>query len=285
MISLAMIAKNESDRIGQVLDDARGICDELIVVDTGSTDDTVKAAAAHGARVIVHGWADDFAEARNYAFAQCTGEWILWLDADDRLPAESAEILRSLVVAANVDAVFCEYRLYDTGGCLLMRYDRERLIRRVAGLQWAGRVHETIAVPAGRSTRSDAWVEHRPDDKPDSDPDRNSRILQAMVDDGDNSPRTLYYLANEYRDLGRDEEAIRSYENFLDVANTDHERYDALVSVSACYTRVGRIGGLRMPNGRLLRMPGCGGFGRECDIDPETKCCAVCGIEEGGDNS
>ena len=84
--SLAMIVRDAEAQIGQVLDDAAAVCDELVVVDTGSTDDTKMVAADHGAKVFDFEWIDDFSAARNYSFEQCTGQWILWLDADDRIP-------------------------------------------------------------------------------------------------------------------------------------------------------------------------------------------------------
>jgi len=207
-LSLAMIVRNEADRIANVLEEASICCDELVVLDTGSTDATVEIAEEYGAEVATTAWRDDFAWARNLSFEFCTSDWILWLDADDHLPTEAAMAInsmlsRSAVMSANIiDAVSCEYRMIGALGEVTLCFDRERLIRREAGLRWEGRVHETIAVAYGRSVRNKTvWVEHRPNGKP-SDPRRNLRIMSSMLDDGDESPRTLFYIANEYRDLG-----------------------------------------------------------------------------------
>ena len=89
-LSLAMIVKDEALTIQRVLECARLVCDELIVVDTGSTDETPELARAMGARVVQFEWVDDFAAARNHAFEHCGGDWIVWLDADDIL-SESAQ--------------------------------------------------------------------------------------------------------------------------------------------------------------------------------------------------
>src|ERR1039458_3578707 len=78
-LSLAMIAKNEA----RCLRSVRAIADEIIVTDTGSTDDTVKSSSENGAHVSHFAWTNDFAAARNFALAQATGDWILVLDADE----------------------------------------------------------------------------------------------------------------------------------------------------------------------------------------------------------
>jgi tetratricopeptide (TPR) repeat protein len=239
-----MIVKDEADKLAAILGDAIGFCDELIVVDTGSTDATVEIARAAGATVHEFGWIDDFAAARNAAFDHCTSDWIMWLDGDDRVPLDAQAAIRALkpTLTDSIDAVFAEYRLYDTTGTnVLLRYDRERLIRRAAGLRWAGEVHETITVQATRFIRVDeVYVEHRPapDDGPPSD--RNLRILQRMAEAGDYSPRTTFYLANEYRDHGRQVEAAAVYEQYIAIATLPWERYSARVSLAICLSALDR---------------------------------------------
>lgn len=217
-----MIVRNEADRIANVLEDASICCDELVVVDTGSTDATMEIAEEYDAEVWPIHWHDDFAKARNFAFGQCTSDWILWLDADDHLPVESAmairdEMWRSIVIAAgDIDAIVAPYRMVNAAGDVTLTFDRERLIRRKAGLRWQGRVHENIAVRADRTVRLDNfWVEHRPGLKV-SNPFRNLRILEDMYASGDDSPRTLFYLANEYRDVGDPEMARLIYNKRLE---------------------------------------------------------------------
>ena len=77
-LSLAMIAKNEARCLARCLRSVRALADEIIVTDTGSTDDTVKIASENGAKVAHFAWINDFAAARNFALAQATGEWILY---------------------------------------------------------------------------------------------------------------------------------------------------------------------------------------------------------------
>ena len=82
-ISLCLIARDEGDVIERCLESARPYVDEVVVVDTGSNDDTRGKAKACGAKVVVRTWTDDFSAARNAALAEATGEWLLVLDADE----------------------------------------------------------------------------------------------------------------------------------------------------------------------------------------------------------
>src|SRR5262249_15334550 len=95
-VSLAMIVRNEEANIAACLASVAGLLDEIIVVDTGSTDRTIELAHAAGARVVKFVWVDDFAAARNLSLDQATGDWIFWLDADERLDAETRKRLRRL---------------------------------------------------------------------------------------------------------------------------------------------------------------------------------------------
>lgn len=84
-ISLCLIAKNEEEVIGRCIESVIDIIDEIIVVDTGSTDKTIEVAEKYGAKIYNFTWIDDFAAARNYSFSKASKEYIFWLDADDIL--------------------------------------------------------------------------------------------------------------------------------------------------------------------------------------------------------
>lgn len=91
LISLCMIVKNEAGNLSRCLTSVRGVADELIIVDTGSTDDTVAVARSFGAAIVSFPWTGDFAAARNAGLEQARGTWILVLDADEELDAGSKE--------------------------------------------------------------------------------------------------------------------------------------------------------------------------------------------------
>src|SRR5438045_2840605 len=143
-LSLAMIVKNEGDTIERVLGSAKPFCDEMVVVDTGSTDDTAAKAQALGARVHHFTWIDDFAAARNFSFSQCTKDWIMWLDGDDVVTPDNQQRfldLKHQVLDDELEAVFLRYV------CPPFSQSRERIIRRALfglKLQWRGPLHECI---------------------------------------------------------------------------------------------------------------------------------------------
>jgi glycosyltransferase involved in cell wall biosynthesis len=213
-LSLAMIVKNEEATIERVLACARSVCDELIVVDTGSTDRTVELAQQAGARVLPFAWIDDFAAARNHAFANCSGDWILWLDGDDVIADADQQKIRNLNLDDSLDAIFCNYQIsFSPDGECSFSTLRERLIRRAAGLRWDYPVHECIAVPYGRSLeRPDVAVQHR--------------------------PRNLFYLANELKDHGKFGQAVPVYQEYLTVSDLTREKYWAYLSLIRCFQQL-----------------------------------------------
>lgn len=101
-ISACIIAKNEEKNIVSCLESVVPYCDEVIVVDTGSSDQTVALAEAAGVKVRHYQWEGSFAKARNYSLDQATGEWVLVIDCDEVLTPESGTLLRSLALATDI---------------------------------------------------------------------------------------------------------------------------------------------------------------------------------------
>lgn len=103
-LSLAMIIKNEASMLPDFFASTRGVFDEMIVVDTGSTDDSVAIATAAGATVVYHEWTNDFATARNVSLRAATGRWVAFFDADERLSELCCRQLRRLATESIFDA-------------------------------------------------------------------------------------------------------------------------------------------------------------------------------------
>ena len=243
-----MIVRNEEGTLAVVLHDASSFCDELVVIDTGSTDRTVEIAREAGARVETFAWVDDFAAARNAAFDACTSDWIIWLDADDRVEPETQDALRLLKageLSPEFDAVYMTYRYHFTedGSTPTFTTPRERIIRRGAGLVWQHKVHEIITLPdpVRALHRLDLAIDHRPlRDVVQAKVGRNLRILRQAVSDGDRCPRTLFYLGNELRDHRQFLEALSTYDEYLDKSAPGWERHAALVSAAKCAGETGQ---------------------------------------------
>jgi glycosyltransferase involved in cell wall biosynthesis/predicted Zn-dependent protease len=141
-LSVCLIARNEEKFLGACLASVRGLADEIIVVDTGSTDRTVDIAKEHGARVDHFTWCDDFSAARNAALAHATGDWVLILDADETVPETSHAALRGLI--GNPKVMAWRLPIIDHGreedGCSYV----PRLFRNAPALFYVGRVHEQV---------------------------------------------------------------------------------------------------------------------------------------------
>jgi glycosyltransferase involved in cell wall biosynthesis len=93
-ISACLIVKDEERHLDRCLSSLQGIVDEIVVVDTGSTDGTLEIAQSHGAVIGSFDWCDDFSAARNASLDLATGDWVLWIDADEALTPESASSIR-----------------------------------------------------------------------------------------------------------------------------------------------------------------------------------------------
>jgi glycosyltransferase involved in cell wall biosynthesis len=217
-ISLCMIVKNEEQLLARCLHTVHSLVDEIIVVDTGSTDRTREIAAQFTERIYDFEWVDDFAAARNYAFAQATKDYILWLDADDILKEADQAKLRALKenLPPTTDSVSMLYHLSeDEYGNVTFSMRRNRLVRRSMSFRWIGAVHEYLEV-FGTVISSDAAVTHRSASE-DHASTRNLDIYERRLAAGETfSPRDLYYYANELKDHRQYRKASSFYERFLD---------------------------------------------------------------------
>jgi tetratricopeptide (TPR) repeat protein len=142
-LSVCLITRNEQFSLPRVLRSVAGVADQLIVADTGSTDQTVSLARQHGATVCEFAWDDDFAAARNFALDQATGDWILWLNPDEEVLPESQPLLREALARAEALAyqvVVQELRQPDRLDFFTETF-QTRLFRRRPELRFVGRVH------------------------------------------------------------------------------------------------------------------------------------------------
>lgn len=142
-LSAAMIVRDEAAHLGACLESLRGVVDEVVVVDTGSVDGTVEIAEAFGAKVVRHPWNDDFAEARNVSLDNVTGDWVLYIDADERLIDAGHVDWEELLGEPNVVA----YRLWLSPVSSASAYREYRLWRNDPRIRFDGVIHERV-VPA-----------------------------------------------------------------------------------------------------------------------------------------
>jgi glycosyltransferase involved in cell wall biosynthesis len=202
-VSLCMIARNEEKYIRRCLESVAGVVDEIIVVDTGSTDQTAEIAAACGANVVHFPWNDDFSAARNYGIDRATGDYILVLDADEELlPASRHRLKETLASQADGYVLRIDNRI-STG--FVVTSNVLRLFKNRREYRFENRVHEQISTAIARANGVVLHAGHlcivhygyAPEEIERKDKRARNRALIESMDYG-KDPYYLFQLAQEY---------------------------------------------------------------------------------------
>ena len=198
-------------------------------------------ARAYTDNIIITTWEDDFAKARNANLAQVPAEyeWCIWLDTDDTV--DHPEKIRPVAEKSkNFDCIYVDY-LYDRDeeGNPLTVHMVGRLFKNNGSHQWKGRIHETLIETRGviQGATKDFTIIHNADnDRKDRSLERNIKLLEKQLEDEskDPDPRTFYYLAGTYMDVGDHESAKQLFNDYLTLSGWDQER-------AAAHTKLGRI--------------------------------------------
>lgn len=240
-ISLTIIARDEQDMLPDCLASVDGACDEIVVVDTGSTDETPNIARAFGAKVGHFPWNDRFDDARNAALDLATGDWVFFLDADERLLPLMFEKIRAISqVPEQIQGAF----FY----CISPTPERTdvspvlRMFRRLPHIRFEGRVHEEVGLTIQRAGGAlamtpvhflhEGYRQHVIDSK--SKWDRNERLLLLEDAERPNLALTQYNLGHHYliqSKQGQDtqEKAAHYFRRGLELASPDQLFYGRLV--------------------------------------------------------
>jgi glycosyltransferase involved in cell wall biosynthesis/predicted Zn-dependent protease/predicted O-methyltransferase YrrM len=224
-VSLTMIVKNEEHNLPECLAGVRDLVDEAVVIDTGSSDRTRQIAESFGCVVGEFPWIDHFAAARNAALEKATGDYALWMDADDRLDPENRDKLRELLAelpAGNAAFVMKCLCASPGAGAAGTAVDHVRLFRLHPAHRWSYRVHEQV-LPALRATGADVrWSEVTVRHVGYADPavrsrklDRDLRLLRIDEAERPGDPFTLFNLGSVYHELGHFAAAAEALERSL----------------------------------------------------------------------
>lgn len=240
-ISLCMIVKDEEDVIGRCLDSVKDIADEIIIVDTGSTDKTKEIVSKYTNKIYNFEWVDDFAKARNFSFSKATKDYILWLDADDVILEEDYKKFVELKknIDKNVDIYMMKYNyIVNEDNIPSLVQNRARLLKREKNYQWISPIHEVI-IPVGNIKNTDITITHKKDKV--KDVNRNIRIFEKMKKDGIKfDDRQAYCYAKELYCLRRFEEAKVEYEKYIEIYKNEYKDkrnylYPAILELADCY--------------------------------------------------
>ncbi len=226
-ISLCMIVKNEADNLPRCLDSVNGIVDEIVIVDTGSTDETTQIAERYEAKVISFEWTGSFSDARNESLKHATGEWILWLDADEAL-ADGKENLRKILEQnSEYDGFilpmvsFVGHRSHREGHV----HPAFRLFRNLKGIRFERNLHEQIAgsilkvKPDAKFGILPVWIEHygylTPLVRRKQKVERNLELAKKDLQSNPTDPFAWYNLGREYLRLSQWERAYYCFRRAL----------------------------------------------------------------------
>ncbi|GJQ63598.1 MAG: hypothetical protein SCALA702_26510 [Melioribacteraceae bacterium] len=217
LLTLSMIVKNESKHLSRCLQSVQGLADQIVIVDTGSTDNTIKIAQYHGAEVYNFTWNNNFSDARNFGLMKCRGNYILYLDADEYLSEKSYKILKHLITSGKAGGFICKViNLMPDGQNLIMNYPR--LFSNIQGLKFSGQVHEQIESSLLENNvpliESDVEIIHTGYNASDTVlKEKAKRNLVILLEELRIKPTgyIYYQLGNTYSVLDKTEEAINNY--------------------------------------------------------------------------
>jgi tetratricopeptide (TPR) repeat protein len=234
-LSLCMIVKDEEEMLPRSLAAARDAVDEIVVVDTGSTDSTIAIARSFGARVIEREWTGSFAAARNASFDAAGGDWLLYLDADEVLLAEDAPLLRELTGRTWREAFYLveTHHTGELGDGTAVTHNALRMFRNRPEYRFEGRLHEQIAhrLPAGLPERIEPTrvrVDHYGylgavrNAKEKSR--RNIELLRRQIAESGASPFHCFNLGSELAAAGDAAAAREQFERAWELLAGDPER-------------------------------------------------------------
>jgi hypothetical protein len=203
-ITLAMIVKDEEATLARAIASAQDVVDEIVVVDTGSTDKSVEIATALGAKVVTHAWNDDFAAARNAGLEHATSDWILFLDADEQLVETDAAKLRDLAAQPWREGFLLTIvnRVGDARSGAALTQDVLRMFRNRPEHRFEGRIHESVLqclpadaperlAPAGVRIDHDGYL-----DTTRAAKDKSARNLQLLERQARESAPSAYLSFN-----------------------------------------------------------------------------------------
>ena len=245
ILSLCMIVRNEEKNLSSCLESVKDIVDEMIILDTGSSDNTIQIAKAFGAEVHHFKWCDDFSAARNESIKFARGKWILFMDADEQFDHNSKEELYSIIklsqhpmgVNIHIRNLLQKKESYGTA---------YRLFSNHFGIHFKNIVHEQVSYSLkeqkAKIIDSNIIINHFGYDEDQFDQEkkrrRNLPLLLKMVDDNPDDFFPMFLLGNYYSgDTNTHEKAIHYLEAFLKLNSNETKL------IASAYTTLAKIYG------------------------------------------
>lgn len=236
-VSACILTRDSSRTIRQCIEALQSAVDEIVVVDTGSKDDTVRIVKSLGVNVHHFQWIDDFAAARNYAQSLATSDWVIAIDSDEILLAEDADNIRLACALFNDVGMALEGIQFNVvSGNVIDHVNIVRLHQKSIGFTWSHPIHEYLVTPEGEGNRrlpthriqirvlhggyDPAIVEQTPKIQ------RNLQLIARVVAEQPHNALYLYYMGRELYRLGKHEEALPYIERAAQYADDRLEARD-----------------------------------------------------------
>lgn len=243
-ISLCMIVKNEESVLARCLDSVADLVDEIVIVDTGSTDATKQIAARYTDRIYDFAWIDDFSAARNFAFSKATKEYIYSADADEVLSEENRQRFRTLreILLPEVEIVQMKYGNQLQNGTVY-NFDEEyrpKLFRRLRSFVWEEPIHETVRLDPVVYD-SDIVITHLPEE---NHAGRDLKNFRKQIAQGRVLSRRLYGMyARELFLAGADEDFLTAQSYFQEEVASPERTPDEITEGCCVAARAARLRG------------------------------------------
>lgn len=202
-ISACMIVKNEEKMLPRCLESIKDYVDEIVVVDTGSTDSTVEIAESYGAKVYHHPWEDNFSKHRNQSIAYAVSDWLFFIDADEELmPGSGEEIQRATLVDDDVDSIFIRMECEFDEGRGTSMHNSLKLFRNNNRIRYKGRVHNDVVGAQNSKYAPNARIFHYGynlgPEMAAKKFKRTSELLKLDIAEDPLDPRPRHYLGVSY---------------------------------------------------------------------------------------
>lgn len=236
-VSVCLIMKDEEAVLGRCLSSVRG-ADEVVVLDTGSSDGSVKLARVMGARVIEgYVWEESFAKARNEALKHCRGRWVFWIDADDWLESAWEGVPAAALAAEEAGRLAAAVKIVSAGSYHFF----PNLHRRLPGkIYWEGAAHNYLEGQGRSLRRPEVVIRRGKSPNHGRNPDRTLNILRREVREGRGGPRELYYLAREFWYRREFDAAVGLLRRQVEVDEWRPQRAEGWLLIAKCLWKLQR---------------------------------------------
>lgn len=235
-LSLCMIVKDEELVLDRCLKSCYKLFDEIVIVDTGSTDKTKEIAKKYTDNIFDFKWCDDFSLARNFAIEKCTKKYFMWLDADDIIRESELKKLFNLKenLDKDTDIVMINYATsFDENNKPNFEYFRERIIKNNGKYKFSDPVHEAIT-PTGKIIFKYITIEHRK--IKENKKNRNLKIYEKLKKKTPLTPRQQFYYSRELYYNKKIDKALKNFLKFIKQKNGFYEnKIDACNILSKIY--------------------------------------------------